>query len=93
MKVANFTIPTDDEEVFQEFDKWVSEHPDLFPTKSRNGGRRSAAIVGLMRFVVEHPGAFAKMYAHEIGQLESRHKQKAPCFCSRKHNKGQRIKP
>ena len=56
MKVANFTIPTDDEEVFQEFDKWVSEHPDLFPTKSRNGGRRSAAIVGLMRFVGNKSG-------------------------------------
>lgn len=70
MKVANFTIPTDDEEVFQEFDKWVQEHPDLFPSKTRNGGRRSAAIVGLMRFVVEHPGEFAKMYAHELGQLD-----------------------
>lgn len=70
MKIANFTIPTDDEEVFVEFDKWVKDHPDLFPTKSRNGGRRSAAIVGLMRFVVEHPGAFMRMYAHELGQVE-----------------------
>lgn len=70
MKVANFTIPSDDEEVFQAFDKWVQEHPDFFPSKTRNGGRRSAAIVGLMRFVVEHPGEFARMYAHELGQLD-----------------------
>lgn len=70
MKIANFTIPTDEEEIFEEFDKWVKEHPNVFPSKTRNGGLRSAAIVGLMRFVVEHPGAFLKMYSHELGQID-----------------------
>jgi hypothetical protein len=72
MKVCTFTIPTKDEEIFQKFDEWVKDHPQYFESsrKSRNGGLRSAALVGLMKFIVENPREFAKMYAHELGQLD-----------------------
>lgn len=72
MKVCTFTIPTKDEEIFAKFDEWVNEHPQYFEgsRKSRNGGLRSAALVGMMRFIVENPGEFAKMYAHELGQID-----------------------
>lgn len=72
MKVCTFTIPTQDEEVFAKFDEWVKANPQYFESsrKSRNGGLRSAALVGLMKFIVENPREFAKMYAHELGQLD-----------------------
>lgn len=68
MKMCTFTIPTSEEEMFAKFDQWVKEHPNYFESsrKSRNGGLRSAAIVGLMKFVVENPREFAKMYANEL---------------------------
>jgi len=72
MKVCTFTIPTSEEETFEKFDEWVKNNPQYFESsrKSRNGGLRSAALVGLMKFIVENPREFAKMYAHELGQLD-----------------------
>lgn len=72
MKVCTFTIPTSDEETFAKFDEWVNAHPQYFESsrKSRNGGLRSAALVGLMKFIVENPKEFAKMYAKELGQID-----------------------
>lgn len=72
MKVCTFTIPTQDEEIFAKFDEWVKANPQYFESsrKSRNGGLRSAALVGLMKFIVENPREFAKMYANELGQLD-----------------------
>lgn len=72
MKVCTFTIPTSDEETFKKFDEWVNAHPQYFESsrKSRNGGLRSAALVGLMKFIVENPGEFARMYAKELGQID-----------------------
>lgn len=72
MKVCTFTIPTDDEETFAKFDEWVKQNPQYFESsrKSRNGGLRSAALVGLMKFIVDNPKEFARMYAHELGQMD-----------------------
>ena len=62
MKVCTFTIPTQDEEIFAKFDEWVKANPQYFESsrKSRNGGLRSAALVGLMKFIVENPRSSPK---------------------------------
>lgn len=61
------SAPNKDQEIWKKFDEYVLAHPDLFPSDGKRLGLRSKAVLGVLKFVVEHPSEFAKMYAHELG--------------------------
>lgn len=61
------STPNKDQDVWAKFDEFVYAHPELFPLIGQKLGLRSRAIVGVLKFIVDHPSEFAKMYAHELG--------------------------
>ena len=61
------SAPNKDQEVWSKFDEYVLAHPKLFPSDGKRTGLRSKAVLGVLRFIVDHPAEFAKLYDHELG--------------------------
>lgn len=69
MQTEKLSIAKEFSDAWATFDEWASQNRRFFVTKSkRKDLYRSSVILGVLKFVAEHPQAFMRMYLDEMDE-------------------------